>query len=55
MKISQSFGVNLWTMQRIQKELGESIGDYEGTATQKLHFDHSNEKRTPGFVGRSRL
>ena len=30
------FGVNLGIVQRIQKELNESNGEYEGTATQKL-------------------
>ena len=37
-------------MQRILKDLDESNEDYKDTAAQKLHFDHSDEKRTPKFV-----
>ena len=51
MKISQCLGVNLRTVQRIQKELDESNGDYKDMAAWKLHFDHSDEKITPEFVG----
>ena len=35
-------GVNLRTVQRIQKELNESSGDYEDTITWKPHSDRSD-------------
>ena len=50
-KNSECLGVNLSTMQRIQKEMGESNGDYEDTAAQKSHSDHSEKKKPPKFVG----
>ena len=37
MKITQSFGVNLRTMQMIQEGMNESIGDNEFMVIQKLH------------------
>ena len=42
--ISECLGVNLRTVQRIQKELGESNADNEGTAARKTHS-------APEFVG----
>ena len=35
----------------LKKELDGSNGDYEGTAAQKPHSDHSDKKRTSKFVG----
>ena len=49
-KTSDSLGIDLRTNQRIQKELDKSNGDYEGTALQKPHSDHSYEKKTLEFV-----
>ena len=37
-------------MKRIWKELDESNGDYKGTAAEKPHSDHSDNKRTPKFI-----
>ena len=51
MKISESFGVDLLTVQKFRKELDESKSDYEGTAAWKLHFDSSVKKRALEFVG----
>ena len=45
-KISECLAINLWPLQRIRKELGESNGDYEVAATLKPHSDCST-KRTP--------
>ena len=41
-EISQCFGVNLRTLQRIQKVLDKSTGDNEGTASRKPHSDSSD-------------
>ena len=38
-------GVNLRTVQKIQKELDKSIDDYEGMAALKPHFVHFNKKK----------
>ena len=51
MKILQYFGINLRTVQRIQKDLDEFNGDYESTATWKSYSGFSDKKKTPGFVG----
>ena len=51
-KTSQCFGVNLKIVQRIRKESGESIDNYEGTTTQKPHFDRSDLKRILVFIGK---
>ena len=38
-KTSECLGVNLKTVQRIQKELDESNGDYKSMVAQKPHSD----------------
>lgn len=38
-KISECLAINLRTVQRIQKELDESKGYYEGSAARKTHSD----------------
>ena len=43
--------VNLWTMQKVQKVLDESNGNYESTAARKSHSDCSEKKITPKCVG----
>ena len=48
--ISGFFGVNLRTVQRIQKDLDESIGDYKGMAVRKPYFGRSDKKITPELV-----
>ena len=53
MKISQCFGVNLKTVQRIWKELNKSNGDTEGTAALKTRTDRSSKKRTVKLVGQN--
>ena len=54
MNISKCLSVNLKTMQRIQKELDESTGDYEGTAAQKPHSNCSDKKELLHLLLRSR-
>ena len=41
MKISECLGIKPRTVQRIQKELDDSNGDYEGMAAQKPQSDIS--------------
>ena len=48
--LSECFGVNLRTVQRIWEELGESNGDYEGTTARETNSARSDKKRTPEFV-----
>ena len=48
--ISECFGVNLRTVQRIRKEFGESNSDYEGTVVRKPTSGRSDKKRTLEFV-----
>ena len=44
MNILEYLSVNLRIVQRIQKELDESNGDYEAMAAQKPFFDRSDKK-----------
>ena len=37
-------------MERIRKELNDSIGNYESTAARNIHSDYSDEKETTEFV-----
>ena len=48
-KISECLRVNLRTIQRIQKVLDESNGNYEGTAAQKPHSDEK-KKTLPNLL-----
>ena len=43
-------GVNLRTLQSIQKQLDESSGDYKSTVAWKLHSDSSVMKRIAEFL-----
>ena len=51
-KTSQCLCINLGTVQRIRKELDESTGDYERTASRKSLSGRFDKKRTPEFVGK---
>ena len=50
-KILDCLGVNLGRVQMIRKELDEFNGDYKGIADWKSHYDRTDKKRAPEFVG----
>ena len=49
-KISLCLGVNQKAVQKIQKELEESNGDYDDMAAQKPHSDCSDKKELPNLL-----
>ena len=50
-RVQTSFGVNLKTVRRIQKDLDDSYRDYECRVVWQPHSNRSDKKRSPQFVG----
>lgn len=51
MNISEYWGVNRRTVQRIQKVFGISNGDYEGIVVRKIYSYRSDKRIILEFVG----